>query len=60
MINFIHAEHLKRSRTSPYGTIKQPQIKCLHLSNDTTTVTTVKTSISLSTYVQLGPQIPIT
>lgn len=60
MINFIHAGYLKRSQISPYGTIKQPQIKRLRVRNDTTTITTVRTRIGLSTYVQLGPQVLIT
>lgn len=32
-------------------------IKCLYLNNDITIITITKTLISLSTYVQLDPQI---
>lgn len=49
----LHAEHVGHHCILPHGTIKQPP----NLNNNMTIVTTAKKLISLSTYVQLGPQV---
>lgn len=61
MMNSLHAEHrnISISYILPHGTIKQPQIQCLYLNDGMTIVMIGKSLISLSTYVQWGPQILI-
>lgn len=58
-MNSLHAEHREHKHILPHGTIKQPQFQCLYLNDDMTIVTIAKTLISLSIYVQWGPQILI-
>ena len=57
MMNVLHAEYVKHYCILPHGTIKQSQIKCLCLNKNMAIVMTIERLISLSTYVQSGPQI---
>lgn len=59
VMKFSHAEYLKHYRILPHGTAEQPQIKCLYVNNDYNHGYICKNLPSLSTYVQLGPQMLI-